>query len=132
MAARVTCRCTDLALLAFALISALLGNTLPARAQVTTSTGGIQGTIVDQKGGVVASAKVTITNKATGQMFTVAVNDAGAYVSGALKPGDYLVRVEAPGFKTAELTAVVEVGVVSSGNVTLEVGSEKTVVAVEA
>jgi len=42
------------------------------------------------------------------------------------------VRVEAAGFKTAELAITVEVGVVSSGNVALDVGSEKTVVSVEA
>src|SRR5262249_33068328 len=55
----------------------------------------------------------------------------GDYVSGSLKPGEYSVRVEAPGFNTAELKVVVEVGVVSSGNLRLEVGSEKTVIAVE-
>jgi hypothetical protein len=109
-----------------------LGNASPSRAQVTTSTGSIQGTIVDQKGGVMSSAKVTITNKATGQMLPASVNDSGVYVSGALKPGEYVVRVEAAGFKTAELAITVEVGVVSSGNVALDVGSEKIVVAVDA
>jgi hypothetical protein len=103
-----------------------------AAAQVTTSTGGIQGTILDNQGGAVTSAKVILTNKATGQTLTVPVNESGTYSSGALKPGEYQVRVEAAGFNTAELKVTVEVGVVSSGNVSLEVGSEKTVVAVEA
>jgi hypothetical protein len=100
-------------------------------AQVTTSTGGIQGTIQDKQGGVVASAKVILTNKATGQTLTVPVNESGIYATGSLKPGEYQVRVEAAGFSTAELKVAVEVGVISSGNVTLEVGSEKTIVAVE-
>ncbi len=113
------------------LTAAYLLNALPASAQVTSSTGSIQGTIVDQRGGVVTSAKVTITNKSTGQSMSVPVNDAGVYAS-ALKPGDYLVRVEAAGFRTAELTIVVKVGVVSSGDVALDIGSEKTVVSVEA
>ena len=78
------------------------------------------------------SAKVTITNKATGQTLFAPVNESGVYASGSLKPGEYQVRVEAAGFNTAELKVVVEVGVISSGNVSLEVGSEKTVVAVEA
>jgi hypothetical protein len=107
-------------------------NVAPVHGQATTSTGSIQGTIVDQKGGAVSGAKVSITNKATGQTFTPPVNDAGIYVSGALKPGEYVVRVEATGFKTAELAAVVEVGVVSSGNVSLQLGSENTVVEVAA
>lgn len=132
MAAKFIRRCTSLVLFALTLTAVYLVKASPASAQVTTSTGSIQGTIVDQKGGVVTSAKVTITNRATGQTLAAAVNDAGVYVSGALKPGDYVVRVEAAGFNTAELKAVVEVGVVSSGNVTLDVGSEKTVVSVEA
>jgi hypothetical protein len=109
----------------------LLGS-ISARAQVTSSTGSIQGTVVDQKGGVVTSAKVTITNKSTGQSLTAPINDAGVYASGALKPGDYLVRVEATGFKTAELTIVVKVGVVSSGDLALDIGSATSVVSVEA
>jgi hypothetical protein len=114
------------------IIGISLGNAWPAYAQVTSSTGSIQGTVVDQKGGVLTSAKVTITNKSTGQSLSVPVNDAGVYASGALKPGDYLVRVEATGFRTAELTIVVKVGVVSSGDLALDIGSEKTVVSVEA
>ena len=101
-------------------------------AQATTSTGSIQGTILDQKGGALSAAKVTITNKGTGQTSTPPVSEGGLYVSGALKPGEYVVRVEAGGFKTSELTVVVEVGVISSGNVSLQLGSEKTVVEVEA
>ena len=107
-------------------------NVAPAHGQATTSTGSIQGAIEDQKGGALSGAKVTIANKATGQTLPAVVNEAGIYLSGALKPGDYLVRVEAAGFKTAELAVVVEVGVVSSGNVSLQLGSEKTVVEVEA
>jgi carboxypeptidase family protein len=123
----------SLVILSFALILVVcLVDATPGAAQATTSTGSIQGTIVDAKGGVVSAAKVTITNKATSQTATPAVSEAGVYVSGALKPGEYTVRVEAAGFKTAELTVVVEVGVISSGNVNLAVGSEKTVVTVEA
>jgi hypothetical protein len=132
MAARFIRRCTSLVLFALMLTAAYSMNASPARAQVTTSTGSIQGTLVDQKGGALTSAKVTIINKATGQTLAVNVNDAGVYVSGSLRPGEYVVRVEAAGFKTSELAVTVEVGVVSSGSVTLDVGSEKTVVSVEA
>jgi|tagenome__1003787_1003787.scaffolds.fasta_scaffold20988670_1 hypothetical protein len=116
---------------ALALSAICLLNAATASAQVTSSTGGIQGTIVDNQGGVVTSAHVTITNRATGQTLNAPVNESGVYVVGSLKPGEYQVRVEAAGFKTAELKVVVEVGVLSSGNLSLEVGSEKTVVAVE-
>jgi len=125
---------TSMWILFCAFILAVIGvvDVSPAHAQATTSTGSIQGAIVDQKGGALSAAKITITNKGTGQTSTPPVSEGGLYVSGALKPGDYVVRVEAAGFQTAELTVVVEVGVISSGNVSLQLGSEKTVVEVEA
>src|SRR5947209_3187018 len=100
-------------------------------AQATISTGSIQGTIMDQQGGVVPSAKVTITNKATGQKIAPEVMSSGTYSSGALLPGDYLVRVEVPGFRVVEMKVNVQVGVVTSGNISLEVGSSSTVITVE-
>src|SRR5579884_912551 len=100
-------------------------------AQTTISTGSIQGTITDQSGAVVSDARVTIANKATGQTFTVTTTSAGAYASGALVPGNYLVRVEAKGFKTAELPVTVQVNVTSSGNLKLAVGQETEVVEVQ-
>ncbi|PYU14733.1 MAG: TonB-dependent receptor, partial [Acidobacteria bacterium] len=109
----------------------LLATPAPVAAQATISTGSIQGTILDQQGAVVSSAKVTITNKAIGQKIRPVVTSTGTYNSGALLPGDYVVRVEATGFRTLELPVTVLVGVISSGNVTLQVGSEATVVTVE-
>src|SRR5258708_3745567 len=73
-----------------------------ASAQTTISTGSIQGTISDQSGAVLSGAKVTITNKGTGQAFSVTTTSAGAYASGALIPGQYAIRVEANGFKVTE------------------------------
>jgi len=102
-----------------------------AHAQATISSGGIQGTILDPNGAVVSSAKVTVTSKATGQKTTPEVTGAGDYNSGSLIPGTYLVRVEAPGFKAVEKAFVVQVGVVSNGNITLEIGSTSTVIEVE-
>src|ERR1700686_5132676 len=80
----------------------LLGFCLPVEihAQTTISTGSIQGSVADATGAVVGNAKITITNQATGQRANFETNSAGAYASGALTPGDYVVRAEAPGFKT--------------------------------
>ncbi len=102
-----------------------------AGAQATTGTGSIQGTILDPNGAVVSSAKVTVASKATGQKMMLEVTGAGEYSSGALIPGTYLLRVEAAGFKVVERTIVVQVGVVSNGNITLEIGSTSTVIEVE-
>src|SRR5437016_2993660 len=75
-----------------------------ASTQATISTGSVQGAILDPKGAVVVSAKVTITNKDTGQMLEPEVTSAGTYNSGPLPPGQYVVRVAAKGFKTAPIS----------------------------
>src|SRR2546426_241980 len=121
----------DILVLLIVLGVAFSVGTAQLAAQATISTGSIQGTIMDQQGGVVPSAKVTITNKATGQKIAPEVMSSGTYSSGALLPGDYLVRVEVPGFKAVEMKVNVQVGVVTSGNISLEVGSSSTVITVE-
>ena len=102
----------------------------PLRAQSTTATGSIQGTITDPSGAVVEGAKIGITNKDTGQALKVTTSSAGAYNSGALVPGNYSVRAEATGFKTVEEGVIVKVGVVSGINFSLQVGAANTVVEV--
>lgn len=100
--------------------------------QTTIATGSIIGTIADQSGAIVPNASVTISNKATGRVLQRVSNTTGTYNSGGLLPGNYVVRVEAKGFKTAVLPVTVQVGVTSAGNVALQVGSTETVVQVQA
>src|SRR5437870_5425925 len=102
-----------------------------ANAQAGISTGTIQGTILDPNGASVAGAKVTITSKSTGAKTSPEVTSSGTYNSGPLAPGDYVVRVEASGFKALEQTVSVQVGNITPGTVTLEIGSESAVVTVE-
>jgi Carboxypeptidase regulatory-like domain len=114
-------------LLAFALIFSV-----GATAQTTVSQGSIQGTVTDASGAVVEGAKVTIVSKANGRAITTSTTSSGTYNSGGLIPGDYVVRVEAKGFKTSEVPVVVQVTVTASGNVKLEVGLGNEVVEVQA
>jgi hypothetical protein len=93
----------------------------------STGTGSIQGMIVDPKGTPVAAAKITITNPATSGVVRVTSSSAGAYTSGPLIPADYLVRIQAKGFKTSELNIAAQVGVASPANVKLQVGPETEV-----
>ncbi|MCU1241505.1 MAG: Oar protein [Candidatus Acidoferrum typicum] len=101
------------------------------QAQAGLSTGSIQGAILDPHGATVASAKVTITNKATGAKIAPVVTPSGEYNSGPLSPGDYVVRLEAAGFKAVEKTVTVQVGNITAAPITLEVGSASTVITVE-
>src|SRR6202167_5706816 len=118
-------RFLSLALLSLVICSAAL------LAQTTISTGSIQGTITDPSGAVVGGAKISISNKATGRVINTTSTSAGAYTSGALTPGDYTLRVEAPGFKTSQVPVTVEVGVTAPGNVKLQVGETSEVVQVQ-
>ncbi len=104
----------------------------PLLSQTTVSQGSIQGTITDPSGAVLSGAKITISNKATGQVVTTTTNSSGTYSSGALLPGNYTLRVEAKGFKTAETPVLVQVAVTSAGNIKLELGLESQVVEVQA
>src|SRR5437016_6018257 len=81
----------------------------PMWAQSTVATGSIQGTVTDPSDAVVSSANITITNKATGQTIKIKSSSSGTYQSGALTPGEYEVRIEAPGFQTTVTTIPVQV-----------------------
>ena len=131
---RVVQSCVRLGLLFPLAVSLLLSvsSAPPVRAQATIATGSIQGTILDSSGAAVPGAKITITNKDTGQVSVVPVTSAGAYTSGAVVPGNYAVRAEAKGFKTIEQGVVVRVGVTSGVNLTLQVGTQSTVIEVAA
>jgi hypothetical protein len=113
-------------------LAALLALSTSIFSQSTSSTGSIQGIVVDQTGAVVSGAKVKITRIATGQVVNVITTSGGAYTSGALAPGDYVVHIEAPGFKAAELPLSVQVGVATAGSVRLPVGQTNQVVEVQA
>jgi len=116
----------------YALLYVLLSISAVTFAQSTISTGSIQGTITDPSGAMVVGAKVTVRNKGTNQTVTTTTNSSGTYTSGALIPGDYVVRIEAPGFKTQEIPVKVQVNVTLAANGKLTVGESAQVVEVQA
>src|SRR5437016_1232353 len=58
------------------------------------------GTVLDQSGGPVPNAKVTVRNTGTGLTRTVSTGENGAFVVPALPIGTYNLTVEKPGFAT--------------------------------
>jgi len=102
-----------------------------ASAQTTVSSGSIQGAVTDPTGAVVSGAKVTITNKDTGQVITTTTSSSGLYTSGSLVPGGYIVRTEAAGFKSVQLPVTVAIGVTTNGNVQLTVGQGSEIIEVQ-
>ena len=66
------------------------------------STGSISGTVTDAGGGVVPNANVKLTSQLNGETRTGKSNAAGVFFFGAVTPGAYTVRVDAPGFRPLE------------------------------
>jgi hypothetical protein len=128
---RQTVKFVAVLLLAVGLASGLTFLVLPvASAQVSVSTGGIVGTVLDQNGGSVAGAKITISNKGNGVSQTLESNSTGGFNAGNLTPATYTVRVELASFKIYQSDVVVQVGQITTVNAKLELGSSSTVVEV--
>jgi outer membrane receptor protein involved in Fe transport len=72
----------------------------------SASTATIVGTVVDPQGAVVAGAKVTATNTATGVDRSTISTNSGEYTLAFLPPGAYDVKVEAKGFTAGQAKAV--------------------------
>jgi len=86
--------------------------------------GGLRGTIADQTGAVVPGATVTATGASTG-VSTVRVSQSdGSYeFTQLLAPADYILRVEAKGFKKLEISNIhVELDHIFVEDVRLELG----------
>ncbi len=64
------------------------------------TTASIRGTVTDQSGGVVAGAKVTLTNTGTGIARTATTVSDGTYLFDLVQVGKYRVTVDRPGFAT--------------------------------
>lgn len=95
--------------------------------------GSLVGTVTDQNKAVVADARVTITNKGTGQVREATTNSNGEYSIINVLPGTYDVRVTRPGFNTFTSTDLT----ISANNVTrqdveMRIGNVTDVVSVTA
>ncbi|HSM84588.1 MAG TPA: TonB-dependent receptor [Candidatus Limnocylindrales bacterium] len=98
-----------------------------------TFRGGIQGTVTDSSGAVIAGADISVTNPATGFSRTTKSNDTGNYFVSELPIGAYDLSVSAKGFRPATVKAIkVEVSSSQQINVSLSPGQvSETVVVTE-
>lgn len=62
------------------------------------STSTLSGTVKDPSGAVLPGAQVTVRNLGTGAERVITSDTVGQYVVPSLAPGDYSIRVTAPGF----------------------------------
>ncbi len=105
---------------------------LPALSQAG-SQGTITGVVTDSSGAVVPDVTVTITDKAISGVQTTTTNNAGRYLFVNVRPGNYEVTFTKTGFAKVSIpNDVIEVGMTSTNNVTLKVGTQSQTVEVEA
>jgi len=108
------------------LVIVLLLFSAVAAAQVTLS-GTIRGVVLDPQDLVIAGAKVTITDLATGKEFSMTTNDQGSFVVAQLPFGFYNVSIEAQGMAKYSFARVqVNVGGASVLNAKMELAKGGT------
>ena len=93
----------------------------------------LRGTVTDSSGAVIPSAMVTVAQSGTGFTRAVTTDPQGNYLIPALQPANYLLTVQANGFRQAtrkDITLLADSNV--TVNVQLEVGDASQTVTVEA
>lgn len=117
-----------------AVLVVILTAALSALTQSQSTTGNIEGHIVDANGAVVPGASITATNRDTGFTKTTTSDNEGNYILLLLPPGNYKVDVAAvKGFAAATFNNVqVTVGAKTSLEIGLTAGGTANVVDVTA
>jgi hypothetical protein len=96
-------------------------------------TGSIVGTVADPSGAVVPHAKVTLTNTATRDARHATTNSEGFFAFSGAVAGDYTVKIESQGFRSAEQSGIhLSPGDRRNVNVSLAVGTATQDVTVQA
>lgn len=113
-----------LARLAWLALALLLPASQSAFAQSAAINGQIEGSVTDQSGAAVPSAKVTILSKDTGYTRSLQTDESGFYRFGTLPLGTYMLTVESSGFGKVERTnIVINAGSTATINVALGVAA---------
>ncbi len=108
--------------------------TSAAFGQSQSTTGNIEGRVVDQNGAVVPNISVSVTNQDNGLGKTTVTNSDGGYIFVLLPPGNYKVETAAAqGFAASTYDNVkVTVGAKNSLDITVSAGGSVNVVDVNA
>jgi hypothetical protein len=110
----------------------LIATSVSAYAQGGSSSA-LNGTVVDQSGGVIPGADVVVKNDATGAEFKTVTADNGTFSIPSLSAGVYSATITVPNFKQAIVKDIKLVsGVPGSIRVVLQVGGTSETVTVQA
>jgi hypothetical protein len=109
-----------------------LGAAAAAVGQTATATGILRGQVADPSGAVIPQANLTLTS-AAGVSKTATSDESGQYAVTGLAPGQYTVKVQAPGFSDFTSPPVrIAAGQVQHLNVSLAIQMEQQQVQVTA
>ena len=98
-----------------------------------TTGAALQGTVSDTKGGMIAGAKITLRNEATGRTTTATADPQGHFSVAGLPAGTYTVEAAAAGFRLAsQQTVHVSAQASDSVALTLQVSETTSEVTVRA
>jgi hypothetical protein len=86
--------------------ASLIAVSLASSASAQVLYGTIVGNVTDPSQGAIADATVAVENKATGYRLESKTDDRGAYNFVNVPPGNYDVRVTAPGFATFDAVGI--------------------------
>lgn len=99
----------------------------------STSSGTVSGQVTDPQGAAIPAADVRLTDPSTNTSRSAVTNEAGRYDFFNVPPANYDVVVTRPGFSESKLTNQrVNVGLVLTLNVKLQIGAASTIVEVAA
>ena len=106
---------------------------LSAGVCVAQYSGSIQGVLTDSSGAAIADARIDLRNSDTGIERTTKTSNSGNYSFPSLAPGHYVVRAEAKGLQTKEVTLTLDTAESKGVDISLGVAtvSETTTVVSE-
>src|SRR5258708_38950203 len=114
----------------YSLAATLLTLTGTTFLQAQTFRGGINGTVTDHTGAVIAKATVVAIQTETGSSHTTTSSSAGEFLFQDLPLGAYSVSASFPGFSTVKTDKViVSAGTTVTPAIKLNISSSSTVVA---
>ena len=119
-------------LFAILAIAILLGYAEPTRSQ--TSVASLNGTVLDESGGTVSGATISLREMDRNTMYSATSDQSGYYAIPNLPPGRYELKAEFKGFsKYTQTGTILSVGQTATVNITLKVEAhgEEVIVSTE-
>src|SRR4030095_4962670 len=108
---------------------ALFSCAQPAFSQSTAALAQLNGTVQDERGGVITKANITLRELDTNRSYSATSNDSGYYVVPNVPPGRYELKVGYTGFASFTQTGMqLSVGQTATVNVTLKASLEQSIV----